>query len=268
MTADTVARVAIGRQPDALAESVSLATPLTLSRLIGRDRVAGVLRQLATAFNVSEPEFVANGDDRTVVTFVGHAEGHDVGLLAILTPGPDGRWQAVDVYARPWPFVAMVRDKLAAEDDLYREDIDLSVPYVPSGPTTGYLSAPPPAPTLAADTAFHSPVLTDTAVGRDLFAEVLKAVQAVSGKPKYRFATPVGSDLVVAYDASVHGHTWQLAAIFGFNDGGELKDMRIYSRPWPVTALFRGEVYKLLRGILGPSFWQGQPPLVALGEAR
>ena len=86
--------------------------------------------------------------------------------------------------------------------------------------------------------------------------------------PKYRFATPVGSDLVVAYDASVHGHTFQLAAIFGFNDGGELGDMRIYSRPWPVTALFRGEVDKLLRGILGPSFWQGQPPLVVLGEAE
>ena len=23
--------------------------------------------------------------------------------------------------------------------------------------------------------------------------------------------------------------------------------MRIYSRPWPVTAIFRGEIYKLLR---------------------
>jgi hypothetical protein len=44
--------------------------------------------------------------------------------------------------------------------------------------------------------------------------------------------------------------------------------MRIYSRPWPVTALFRGEVYKLLRATLGPSFWRGQPPLVALGETE
>lgn len=266
MTADLVARVALGRQPEMLAQSVTLATPLTMGRLTGRERAVGVLRQLGTAFNVSEPEFVAINDDRAVVTFVGHAEGHDVGLLAILTPGPDGRYQAVDLYARPWPFVAVVRNKLAAEDELYRDDIDLSVPYVPSGPTSGYLATQPPPAKLAADVEFHSPVLTDTAAGRDLVSEVLKAVEEVSGKAKYRFATRVNSDLVVAYDAAVHGHTWQLAAVFGLNDHGELSDMRIYSRPWPVTALFRGEVYKLLRDLLGPSFWQGQHPLVALGE--
>jgi hypothetical protein len=135
-------------------------------------------------------------------------------------------------------------------------------------PGVGYLPAQPPPPPLAADVKFHSPVLTKTAVGRDLVTQVLQAVQAVSGQPKYRFATLAGSDLVVAYDASVHGHTWQLAAIFGLNDGGELSDLRIYSRPWPVTALFRGEVYKLLRDVLGATFWQGQPPLAALGEAE
>ncbi|HEY1915901.1 MAG TPA: hypothetical protein VGH27_10035 [Streptosporangiaceae bacterium] len=268
MITSTVAQAALGGQPSALAESVSLATPLTMSRITGRPHAVGVLRQLAAAFNVSEPEFVTQDDERAVVTFAGHAEGHDVGLLAILTPGPDGRYQAVDLYARPWPFVAMARDKLAAGDDLYRDDIDLSVPYVPSGPTVGYLPAPPAPPALAADVKFHSPVLTETAAGRDLVTQVLQAVEAVSGTPRYRFATLTGSDLVVAYDASVHGHTWQLAAVFGLNDGGELSDLRIYSRPWPVTALFRGEVYKLLRDVLGPSFWQGQPPLAALSEAE
>jgi hypothetical protein len=42
--------------------------------------------------------------------------------------------------------------------------------------------------------------------------------------------------------------------------------MRIYSRPWPVTALFR-EVYKLLRPTLGPGFWPRPPPLAAPGES-
>jgi hypothetical protein len=121
VTTNTVARAALGDQPDALAGSVSLATPLTMSRLTGREHVVGVLRQLAGAFSVSEPEFVTQDDDRAAVTFAGHAEGHDVGLLAVLTSGSDGRYQAIDLYARPWPFVAMVRDRLAAGDDLYRD---------------------------------------------------------------------------------------------------------------------------------------------------
>ena len=56
------------------------------------------------------------------------------------------------------------------------------------------------------------------------------------------------------------------AAVLTLNQAGQIADMQIYSRPWPVTALFRGEVYKLLRGTLGGEFWQGQPPLAALGE--
>ncbi len=64
----------------------------------------------------------------------------------------------------------------------------------------------------------------------------------------------------------MHGHVLQIAAVLTLNQAGQIADMRIYSRPWPVTALFRGEVYKLLRGTLGGEFWQGQPPLAALGE--
>jgi hypothetical protein len=60
----------------------------------------------------------------------------------------------------------------------------------------------------------------------------------------------------------------EVLSYFGLNSGGEINDMRIYSRPWPVTALFRGEVFKLLRGVLGPKFWQGQHPLVAPGDAE
>jgi hypothetical protein len=267
-TAETITQAALGNRPDALAESVSLATPLTMGRLAGRDRAVAVLQQLGAAFNVGAPGFVAEDPQRSIVTFPGHAEGHDVGLLAILTPGADGRYQAVDLYARPWPFVAMVRDKLAAGDSLYRDDVDLSTPYVPSGPTAGYLPEPPAVPDLAADVAFHSPVLTATATGRNLVGTVLAAVAEASGQPRYRFATVSGNEVAVSYDGMVHGHTWQVAAILGLNSGGEIGDMRIYSRPWPVTALFRGEVFKLLRGVLGPEFWLGQPPLVALGEAQ
>ncbi|HWN60361.1 MAG TPA: hypothetical protein VNO25_06795, partial [Streptosporangiaceae bacterium] len=130
-----------------------------------------------------------------------------------------------------------------------------------------YLQTAPSPSGLALDVAFHSPVLTATATGRDLVAIILKAVEETYGSPRYHWVSPVGDgSLVALYDGSVHGHVFQIAAVFTLNQDAQIADMRIYSRPWPVTALFRGEVYKLLRSTLGEEFWQGQPPLLALGE--
>jgi hypothetical protein len=261
------AEVVLGLRPEALSESVSLATPLTLGRITGRDEVLPILEELTAAFGVHAAEYIATNDERTVVTFIGGGQGRPVGLLAILIPDGSGAFGAIDLYARPWPFVAYVQEKLAANSELFRTDVDLSVPYVPSGPTDGFLETPPQGPALAENVAFHSPVLTETASGHDLVVTVLKAVVAVSGQPHYRALDDHGQTMVAIYDGKVHGHAWQLAAVFTLDDGRDLADMRIYSRPWPVSALFRGEAYKLLIDTLGPEFWQGQNPLVALGEA-
>lgn len=47
MSRDDVAKAVLGQLPAALAETVSLATPLTMSRIEGRDEAAAVLRELA-----------------------------------------------------------------------------------------------------------------------------------------------------------------------------------------------------------------------------
>jgi hypothetical protein len=264
---DMIAEAALGRRGEALDESVSLATPLTISRIAGRMDAGLIMRQIASAFDLGTPEFVTQAPERDVVTFAGQADGHPVGLFAVLTRGAAGTYNAVDLYARPWPFVAIARKKLAAEDDLFRDDVDLSTPYVAAGPNAPYLETAPSLPGLALDVAFHSPVLTATAAGRDLVAVILKAVEEAYGSPRYHWAFPAGDNRLIAlYDGSVHGHVLQIAAVLTLNQAGQIADMRIYSRPWPVTALFRGEVYKLLRGTLGGEFWQGQPPLAALGE--
>jgi hypothetical protein len=260
------ASIVRGEAPMALTEDVSLATPLTLARVSGREAVSKLLSQMAAAFVIHEPEYVSEGDDRTVVTFVGKGQGHEVGLLAILTPDGKGLYEAVDLYARPWPFVAFVQEKLADESDVIRDDIELGLPYIPSGPTDRYLEGPAPSLTLSADVEFHSPVLTATATGAELVGQVLQAVAEVSGEPKYRIVDVHGETIIAFYDSHVHGHIWQIAGVLRANEQGEITDMRMYSRPWPVTALFRGEAYKLLRDVLNEEFWQGAPPLAALGE--
>lgn len=76
----------------------------------------------------------------------------------------------------PWPFVKLVRDHLAACDERFRDDTDLSVPCAPGGPPGGFLAEQPAGlPELSADVAFHSPVL-DTATGSELVGVILNAV--------------------------------------------------------------------------------------------
>jgi hypothetical protein len=66
-----VAEVVLGRFPAALAERVTLATPLTLSRVEGRDEAVAVLRELAEGFGVDGAQFTAEDGERAFVTFVG-----------------------------------------------------------------------------------------------------------------------------------------------------------------------------------------------------
>src|SRR5690242_9579149 len=264
MSKDDVAKAVLGQLPAALAETVSLATPLTMSRIEGRDETSPARdgpSPSGSASRSSPPTTTSGPSSRSSAVARG-----EVGLFLALTKGSEGTYSAVDLYARPWPFVKLVRDHLAVSDERFRDSVDLSVPYVAAGPPGGFRTEPPSLPGLSADVAFHSPVLTATATGGELVSVILKAVGEISGAPTFRVVSRFGEAYVVVFDATVHGHTWQLAGVYGLDEAGKIADMRLYSRPWPVTAFFRGEAYKLMRDQFGPEYWQGENPLVALGE--
>ena len=90
-----VAKAVLGQLPAALAETVSLATPLTMSRIEGRDEAAAVLRELAESLGVREQEFIANDDERAFVTFVCTGQGSARSTkttVAIVTRGMYTLW--------------------------------------------------------------------------------------------------------------------------------------------------------------------------------
>lgn len=161
--------------------------------------------------------------------------------------------------------MALVRERIAAiEPDLTDPDLG-SAPYVPEGPGTGWIE-PPPVPPLAENVAFHSPVLTATATGKHVNERILTAASQVYGEQKFRAVLQVDGQNAIAavFDGVVNGNVLQLVAIFGLNDNGEISDIRIFSRPWPVTAYFREKMYDLLQDILGPEYWQGPSPSTPL----
>ncbi len=52
----------------------------------------------------------------------------------------------------------------------------------------------------------------------------------------------------------------QLVAIFTLNNQKEVSEIRVFSRPWPVTAYLRRCMFELLKDSLGPEYCQGPDP--------
>ena len=117
-------------------------------------------------------------------------------------------------------------------------------------------------PPLADDVAFHSPLLTATATGREANERILQAAGDVYGAQRFRAVLQVDGRPAIAavFDGTVAGNVLQLVALFGLDGHGAVQEIRIFSRPWPVTHGFRAGMYELLKDTLGPEFWQGPDP--------
>lgn len=59
-------------------------------------------------------------------------------------------------------------------------------------------------------------------------------------------------------DEVVEGNVLQLVEIFTLNAQGEVKEIRIFTRPWAVTADLRQGIHEYSGDLLGPEFW-GSP---------
>jgi hypothetical protein len=262
---DTLIGALLGAEPLALRDDVTLATPLTLLRITGRDQVAAALRAYADVLGAAGPDLRLAGGGLEGAVFTASVDGHTAQVLALVARDAAGLVSAIHLYGRPWPYMALVRDRLArSHPDLTDPDLG-SVPYVPEGPGTGWIDVPP-LPPLAEDVAFYSPLLTAVARGKHVNERILQAAAEIYGEQKFRAVLQVTGRNAIAgvFDGVVEGNALQLVAIFRLNGQGEVDEIRIFSRPWPVTAYFRAGMYKLLNDILGPEYWQGPSPTAAL----
>jgi hypothetical protein len=262
---DTLIRALLGAEPSALRDDVTLATPLTLPRITGRDQVAAALRGYADVLGADDADLRLAGGGLEGAVFTTTIDGHTAQVLALVSRDAAGLVSAIDLYGRPWPYMALVRDQLGrSHPGLTDPDLG-SVPYVPEGPGTGWIDAPP-LPPLAEDVSFYSPLLTAVATGKHVNERILQAAADIYGEQKFRAILQVADRNAIAavFDGVVEGNALQLVAIFGLNGQGEVDEIRIFSRPWPVTAYFRAGMYKLLNDILGAEYWQGPSPTAPL----
>lgn len=265
---DSFIQALLGQHPAGLRSDVTFAPPLTLARIVGRTPVSEALDAYARALGASDADARLHDERLEGAIFTATVDTHTAQVLAVAERDETGAIARIDMYGRPWPFMALVRQRLRQMRPALT-DADLGDQlYVPQGPGNDWIE-PPPTPPLAADVSFYSPVLTAVATGKEINQRILAAAGEVYGEQRFRAVLEVAGRPAIAavFDGLVDGNVLQLVALFGLNDRSEIDEIRIFSRPWPVTARFRTEMYELLNDVLGPEFWQGPDPRAPLATA-
>ncbi|MFD3441664.1 hypothetical protein ACFWU3_29650 [Streptomyces sp. NPDC058685] len=251
----------LGQTPSALAEEVSLAMPLKALRISGRDAVSAALGTYRDLLAAPEATVRLKGDALDAVVYSGSIDGRSAEIAALASRDAAGLVSTIDLYGRPWPFMALLREAMAkVAPDLADADLGTG-PYVPEGPTPTWVDHPA-VPPLADDVILYSPILSEEPSGKAVVGPVLKAAAQSFTDLKVRAVLqPEGrSGFAVVIDELVDGHVQQLIEIFTLNDEDEVGEIRIFTRPWGVTAHFRKNMYVLLKDLLGPEFWEGPDP--------
>lgn len=246
-----------GHEPGALAENVSLATPLTSSPLTGRDAVVAALRAYADVIGETDADLRLKGEELEGAVFTTAIDGHTAQIAALVTRNGAGLIATIHIYGRPWPYMALIRERLAEVDpSLADPEIGTSAP---EGPGTSWTD-PPAVPQLADDVTLFSPVLTGNPSGKAVVGRILTAAFQSLTDPRFRAVLRIEGHegFAAVLDAVVEGNVSQIIQMFTLNTHGEVAEIRIFTRPWPVTADLRNGIHEHLGDLLGPEFW-GDP---------
>ncbi|MGW2780068.1 hypothetical protein ACWC3X_02245 [Streptomyces populi] len=251
----------LGQASTVLAEDVSLATPVAAARIVGRGAVSAALNTYQQALTDPKATLWLKGDGVEGVVYSASPDGRPTEIVALARYNAAGLIAAIDVYGRPWPFMAVLRETIAKKDPTLADPSLGTGPYTPDGPTPEWVEHPA-VPPLAPDVILYSPILSEEPTGKAVVGPVLKAAAQSFTDLKVRAVLDVQdqSAFAVVIDEYVDGHVQQLVEIFTLSPEDEVAEIRIFTRPWLVTAHFRKRMYALLKDTLGPEFWAGPDP--------
>ena len=93
---DSVIHALLGKEPGALGPGVSLATPLTLKRLVGRDQVLSALTTYAGVLGATDADLRLHGEELEGAVFTTTIDGHSAQVLALVTHDDAGQIATIE----------------------------------------------------------------------------------------------------------------------------------------------------------------------------
>jgi hypothetical protein len=108
---------------------------------------------------------------------------------------------------------------------------------------------------IALDMVFHSPILSRPVRGPELITRIFAYTSAIYGDRRYGPKIQAGRNVMSFWEASVSGLAIEVANEIRFNVKGEVEEMTMSMRPWPVVKLFRERCLATTRHFLDISYF-------------
>jgi len=107
----------------------------------------------------------------------------------------------------------------------------------------------------APDVSFHTPILTKPVSGRALVLPVLAYAATLTGKPHYTLEIRADTQTVLLWNGTVEGYALQVATVLTDDAAGQIRDITILMRPYPVVTLLQHSMYQRFASSIAADHW-------------
>jgi len=107
----------------------------------------------------------------------------------------------------------------------------------------------------APDVTFHTPILTKPVSGKDQVLPVLAFAATLTGKPRYTLEVRADMQTVLLWNGTVEGYALQAATVLTDDPAGQIRDITILMRPYPLVTRFQHSMYQRFASSIPPDHW-------------
>ena len=107
----------------------------------------------------------------------------------------------------------------------------------------------------APDVTFHTPILTKPVSGKAVMLPVIPYAATLTGKPRYTLEVRADMQTVLLWNGTVEGYALQAATVLTDDSAGQIRDITILMRPYPVVTLFQHSMYQRFASSIPADYW-------------
>ncbi len=107
----------------------------------------------------------------------------------------------------------------------------------------------------APDVTFHTPILTKPVSGKAVVLPVLAFAATLTGKPRYTLEVRADTQTVLLWQGTVDGYALQVATVLTDDPAGQIRDITILMRPYPLVTRFQHSMYQRFASSIPPDHW-------------
>jgi len=107
----------------------------------------------------------------------------------------------------------------------------------------------------APDVTFHTPILTKPVSGKAVMLPVIPYAATLTGKPHYTQEIRADTQTVLLWQGTVEGYALQAATVLTDDSAGQIRDITILMRPYPVVTRFQHRMYQRFASSIPADYW-------------